>query len=168
MIAGPYDAVKIWATERFQRVESHVRNYPIPGWGMHSERFLNFSVFPAMINNTSNDSTMQNPINKNRRKKKQSSSSSSSSSSSLGYTLDQNPNICFLRARADGSVWIEDCDESFNCDMESVVLQLLAKYHPTKSSNSSPDVHCTRKSIKGIKFQDILLCQEGGWPFEQK
>jgi len=32
MIAGPYDAVKIWATERFQRIESHVRNYPIPGW----------------------------------------------------------------------------------------------------------------------------------------
>jgi hypothetical protein len=137
MVAGPYETVKIWATERFQRVESHVRTYPIPGWGMHSERFLDFSIFPAMLN----------------------ASSQSSLSFSSGYAMDQNPNICFLRARADGSVWIEDCQESFDCDMEPVVFQLLAKYHNIANNNNDGGINCTTKSIEGIKYQDILTCR---------
>jgi hypothetical protein len=47
MVYGPYEAVKIWATERFQRLEDHVVSYE-PGYGMHSERFLNHSIFPAI------------------------------------------------------------------------------------------------------------------------
>ena len=47
MIYGSYRGVKIWSTERFQRLESHVRTYE-PGYGMHSERFLNHSIFPAI------------------------------------------------------------------------------------------------------------------------
>lgn len=130
MVAGPYDAVKIWATERFRRIENHVRNY-LPGWGMHSERYLNFTIVPAMLNASSR------------------------------YTMDQNPNICFLRARADGSVWIQDCYDSFSCDMEPVVLQLLAKYHNMANSSSDGGINCTRKRIAGIKNQDVMLCREG-------
>ncbi|CAB9510071.1 expressed unknown protein [Seminavis robusta] len=44
---GPYDAVKIWATERFSRLDDHVHNYE-PGWGMHSERFLESAIFTAI------------------------------------------------------------------------------------------------------------------------
>jgi hypothetical protein len=44
---GPYDAVKIWATERFARLDDHVHNYE-PGWGMHSERFLENAIFKAI------------------------------------------------------------------------------------------------------------------------
>lgn len=44
---GPYDAVKIWASERFMRLEQHVRTYE-PGWGMHSERFLQSAIFSAI------------------------------------------------------------------------------------------------------------------------
>lgn len=44
---GPYSAVKIWATERFKRVEQHVHTYE-PGWGMHSERFLESAIFGAI------------------------------------------------------------------------------------------------------------------------
>jgi hypothetical protein len=47
MIYGPYDAVKIWATERFQRIDDHVQKVQ-PGIGMHSERFLNGSILPAI------------------------------------------------------------------------------------------------------------------------
>eukprot|EP00980_Cylindrotheca_fusiformis_P008621 scaffold1830_cov117-Cylindrotheca_fusiformis.AAC.20 len=47
MVYGSYEAVKIWSTERFERLESHVLTYE-PGYGMHSERFLNHSIFPAM------------------------------------------------------------------------------------------------------------------------
>jgi hypothetical protein len=73
--------------------------------------------------------------------------------------MDQNPNICFLRARADGSVWIEDCQESFDCDMEPVVFQLLAKYHNIANNNNDGGINCTKKSIEGIKYQDILTCR---------
>mmetsp|Transcript_25395 Transcript_25395/g.54160 ORF Transcript_25395/g.54160 Transcript_25395/m.54160 type:complete len:520 (+) Transcript_25395:48-1607(+) len=142
MIAGPYDAVKVWATERFQRIESHVRDYPIPGWGMHSEKFMNFSIFPAMLSASKDDSKKL------------------SSSLSPGYVLDQNPSVCFLRARADWSVWIEDCNDSFDCDMEPVVLQLLAKYYPLSNDTSNTrGVNCTRKSIEGIKYQDVVSCR---------
>jgi hypothetical protein len=48
LVYGPYQAVKIWATERFDRVETHVRTYNEPGYGLHSERFLNHSIFPPM------------------------------------------------------------------------------------------------------------------------
>ena len=77
MVYGPYDAIKIWSTERFDRLETHVLTYEEPGYGLHSERFLNHSIFPPIRD--------------------------------LGYTVVGNSQICFFRARADGSVWINDC-----------------------------------------------------------
>lgn len=77
MVYGPYEAVRVWATERFDRLESHVRTYDEPGYGLHSERFLDHSIFPAIR--------------------------------ALGYRVEANPEVCFFRARADGSVWISDC-----------------------------------------------------------
>ena len=78
MFYGPNKAVKIWATERFQRLEDHVLTYEEPGYGMHSERFLNHSIFPAIREIE-------------------------------GVEVVADPDICFLRARADGSTWINDC-----------------------------------------------------------
>lgn len=48
MIYGPYEAVKIWATKRFDLIEERVALAKDPGYEMHSEKFLNASVFPAM------------------------------------------------------------------------------------------------------------------------
>lgn len=54
IIYGPREAVKIWATQRFAHLESHVdfilKNDP--GWGMHSERFVNYTLFPLIQNVT--------------------------------------------------------------------------------------------------------------------
>lgn len=47
MIYGPYDAVKLWATGRFQRFEDNIHKIPA-GHGMHSEVFLDTLVFPAI------------------------------------------------------------------------------------------------------------------------
>jgi hypothetical protein len=77
MVYGPYEAVKVWATERFDRLETHVLTYE-PGYGLHSERFLNHSIFGAIRDE-------------------------------LHYDVTTNPEICFFRARADGTVWINDC-----------------------------------------------------------
>jgi len=50
LIVGPRDAVEIWAAQRFERLDAHIefvrRNHP--GWGMHSEKYLNWSIFPAI------------------------------------------------------------------------------------------------------------------------
>ena len=77
LIYGPYDAVKIWATKRFELIEERANTQIDPGYTMHSERFMNSSIIPAM--------------------------------EQLGYEHIQNPDICFLRTRADESAIITDC-----------------------------------------------------------
>jgi hypothetical protein len=102
MIYGPYDAVKIWASERFLRLPTqHLRNLQQherdrhsindtstskikagislrQGDGVHSERFLCFTIFPAIRN--------------------------------AGIEIRSDPDLCFLRARADESIRFADCD----------------------------------------------------------
>jgi hypothetical protein len=46
MIHGPYEAVKMWATERLPRVHEHVQK-PNVG-GLHSERYLKRTIFPLI------------------------------------------------------------------------------------------------------------------------
>lgn len=50
IIYGPYDAVKQWSTTRFSSLDHHVqwilKNKP--GWGMHSEKFVNYTILPAI------------------------------------------------------------------------------------------------------------------------
>ena len=45
---GPRRAVEIWATRRFEAVEDRARLQPEPGYTMHSERFLNSTIFPLI------------------------------------------------------------------------------------------------------------------------
>ena len=48
MMYGPYKAVKIWATKRFELIEERARLRRDPGFEMHSERFLNASILPEI------------------------------------------------------------------------------------------------------------------------
>ena len=48
MMYGPYEAVKIWATKRFELIEERARLRQDPGFEMHSERFLNASILPEI------------------------------------------------------------------------------------------------------------------------
>lgn len=48
MVYGPYEAVKIWATKRFELMEERASLQEDAGWIMHSEKFLDSTVFPAM------------------------------------------------------------------------------------------------------------------------
>jgi len=82
MIVGGYEAVKIWATQRFDRIDHHVvHTIPRPGMGMHSEHFMSNSILPAILEETN-------------------------------ATIITDPSICFWRVRADQSVWIGDCDKA--------------------------------------------------------
>jgi len=48
MIYGPHEAVKVWATKRFDLVEERVENAQDIGMKMHSESFMNGTIFPAI------------------------------------------------------------------------------------------------------------------------
>ena len=108
-ISGPFDAVKIWATQRFQLIDEYADaaatgggvssggdsssdvasspefNVKIPppevGRVMHSESFLNATVMNIIRNQ-------------------------------LQYYIAEDNWVCFLRVRADGAIWIDDCHGS--------------------------------------------------------
>ena len=48
MFIGPYNAVKIWATQRFALVEHQVQTYKPKGFGVHYERMMSHSILPKM------------------------------------------------------------------------------------------------------------------------
>jgi hypothetical protein len=48
MIYGPADAVQIWAAGRFQRLAEHVQRVANTGDGIHPEKFLYHTIFPAI------------------------------------------------------------------------------------------------------------------------
>ena len=48
MIYGNFDGVKIWSTRRFSLIEVRALSRRNAGWVMHSERFLDSTVFPAI------------------------------------------------------------------------------------------------------------------------
>ena len=79
MIYGPYDAVKIWSTTRFENLDEHVQfikgvRY---GFGMHSESFVEYNLLPNI--------------------------------GSKGYQIVEHSHLCFFRVRVDESVWWDDC-----------------------------------------------------------
>ncbi|KAG7343269.1 hypothetical protein IV203_021214 [Nitzschia inconspicua] len=84
MVYGPYNAVKVWATERFERLDNYVRTDVISraGYGMHPEKFLNRALLPHITKK-------------------------------LGYRLEKTKRFCFVRVRADGGIWIDDCNKGF-------------------------------------------------------
>jgi hypothetical protein len=91
MFYGPAAAAKIWATQRLARLENHVHERILqlePGFGMHSERYLYYTIFPAILNETQ-------------------------------VEIAEDDGICLLRARADESVWINDCDSSSTTNKNS-------------------------------------------------
>jgi len=52
MMYGPYEAVKIWATERFQRIEHYIDSCETKGYGMHQERYIGNGILPAIREET--------------------------------------------------------------------------------------------------------------------
>lgn len=48
MIYGPFEPIKIWSTKRFELIEERAKLALDPGYEMHSESFLNTSIFPVM------------------------------------------------------------------------------------------------------------------------
>jgi hypothetical protein len=103
-VVGPYEAVRIWSSERFSLVGEHVKmiERKKPGFGIHDETFLNLTIFPEMINQ--------------------------------GYSVVEDNEICFLRARPDLTIW-KDCP----CSLENIesVLGRKCRHSEFKSVGSN-------------------------------
>jgi len=119
LIYGPTNAVRVWSSQRFDRMESHVRwaQENMPGWGMHSERFVKHALLPAIEQQQ--------------------------------LTIVEHPTLCFFRVRADESVWVSDCDgepdialpsirQSLGKNRRAVVEQLLGRSCSTLSKAENP------------------------------
>ena len=55
MMYGPTEAVRIWATQRFERLDHHISTYEFEGYGMHSERYMEHEILPAIENETGHE-----------------------------------------------------------------------------------------------------------------
>lgn len=99
MIYGPYEAVRIWATTRFETVEEHVQwtMQHKPGYAMHSETFVEGLLQRIQQPSPDND-----------------------------YRVDRHETICFLRVRADETIWVNDCSYPVPFTGESVMRNLPA------------------------------------------
>eukprot|EP00980_Cylindrotheca_fusiformis_P016727 scaffold5030_cov53-Cylindrotheca_fusiformis.AAC.3 len=62
MVYGPYEAVKIWATKRFQLIEERAKIPAFAGRVLHSERFLKHSIIPRMEKVVSSDKVLNPDI----------------------------------------------------------------------------------------------------------
>ena len=111
MVYGPYDAVKIWATQRFQLIEERVSQRVDVGMAMHSEHFLDGTVFPAMRQYYKNHQEHKALLQQNKVARGDMGIEDYSDETATASELDihWNRDICFVRARADVSVMANDC-----------------------------------------------------------
>ena len=123
MIYGPLEGVKVWATKRFELIEKRVKLHLDPGFEMHSERFLNATILPAI--------------------------------KKLGVSLYTNPDICFLRTRADKSVLRHDCDTNVGKTRDLGPVKPLVE--------SIVGTSCHRGGEEEVEFMfRFLSCDFGG------
>ena len=122
IVYGPARAVQIWATQRFAKLESHVQfmyqnNHR--GWGLHSERFVQYALFPAMQQVLQEKDDDHNNSIKSQPQKNESH-------------IIEHPTLCFFRARADETVWVSDCDGS-----PSVALPTIRQHLQRNNNNNN-------------------------------
>jgi hypothetical protein len=95
LIYGPYESIEIWASKRFDKIDDYANSKEaIPGMVMHSETFLKSSIVPSIKKLVSHHNSDNSDIH----------------SYHYNHEIREDRLICFLRVRADGAIWYEDCD----------------------------------------------------------
>jgi hypothetical protein len=125
MIIGPYDAVKLWATERFHRIDHYATKVAAPGTAMHSETFLNDTILTSIR-------------------------------SDLHLQIYEDPWLCFLRVRADGAIWIEDCDAAKSGYGGGFPGRVMSHLKPFLNQNATCRHRWLRDPVRRIKE---LICK---------
>lgn len=108
LIYGPYKAVQVWASQRFDRMDEYVNTMPqtyqnLTGWGIQSERFVNYALLPVITRER-------------------------------GIRVVEHTTMCFLRARSDESIWVNDCEKMASKDYVKRLQKTIMPMHKIKSS----------------------------------
>ncbi|KAG7371343.1 hypothetical protein IV203_019913 [Nitzschia inconspicua] len=127
MIIGPYDAVKLWATERFLRIDHYATKVAPPGTAMHSETFLNDTILTSIR-------------------------------SDLHLPIYEDPWLCFLRVRADGAIWIEDCDAAKSGNGGGFPEPVLPYLKPFLNESATCRQRWLRDPVRRVKE---FFCRQG-------
>lgn len=142
-IAGPYNAVKLWATGRWSRAYQHVHKvlptYGLQKFGLHDERFVALTLIPEIQKMGQTGGTDWNHGRSPIGKKDISNSTTNNDSTTNGdyiasptdfsvgpINVHADPAIYFLRVRADGAIWIRDSpiqngEESDRAKLETIL-----------------------------------------------
>ena len=159
MMYGPYEAMEIYASRRFDLLDRFVQEH---GQGLHPETFLAQVIFPEIRRRTvslradvlvssGGPQTVSSSISE-----KNHHQNVTDTASSLGpqegastFIVHEDASICFVRARADESVWINDCKLGEPLPGlprqvgHNIVLETLDHMKQTLGAS-----HCTRKKFK--------------------
>jgi hypothetical protein len=130
-IAGPYDAVKIWAKGRWSRAYQHVHKvlpkYGLQKFGLHDERIVALTLIPEM-QRMGQGRDGQFPWDKRRNTLSNSTVNDGSDTDSTHGPINvhADPAIYFLRVRANGAIWIRDSpilngEESDRVKLEAIL-----------------------------------------------
>ena len=119
MIYSPFQGVKIWAKKRFKLIKERAKRKKYVGLVMHSESFMVSHIFPSILQ-------WRGGAIKN---------------------IVKNPDICFIRTRADESVMIGDCvhpEGNFPFIETKTSIERIAKKSCTltKIRRKVPGVNC--------------------------
>lgn len=112
MIYGPSDAVRIWAAGRFSRLQRHAQRVHPEGHGIHPERFLHHTIFPAI-----RDAGV--PI--------------------VPWSAPEEATMCFLRVRADRSIRVGDCGRDCETERNRRAVEHLLQ-RPCLWNRANPNV----------------------------
>ena len=95
MMYGPFDALQVYATRRFDLMPHLREHHGLDE--LHPETFLERVVFPEILKLNEANSTRTSSSSQPRQRQRPS------------LSIYEDDSICFVRARADESVWINDC-----------------------------------------------------------
>ena len=119
MMYGPYEAVEIYSSRRFDLLDRFVQEH---GQGLHPEIFLAQVIFPEIRRRTvslganlsvssGGPQTISSSTSDNNHHLNVTDTPSSlrPQEGASTFLVHEDASICFVRARADESVWINDC-----------------------------------------------------------
>uniref|UniRef100_A0A7S4ELH7 Uncharacterized protein n=1 Tax=Pseudo-nitzschia australis TaxID=44445 RepID=A0A7S4ELH7_9STRA len=157
MIYGPYEAVEIWAAQRFTKIDEYARDPNAkPGMVMHSETFMNASLLQSIRKleyNIDVDVDVDNS----------SSGITGTTTATTRGVVVEDPTTCFLRVRADGAIWIEDCDPSKSGfgggypGGEKAYTKLLRKFLPSDIYVKGNKKQQRKSNIKNARCRKRLV-----------
>ena len=128
MIYGPYDAVAPWATNRLSRIFEKIQK-------MKAQNMKTAVAGPLHSQLHQNEKYLRKfilPVIKER-----------------GFEVVEHPTLCFMRARADETVWISDCFiNTVSSIMKGLIGDDIDQLDITKSSHYKEYLEQARKVVE--------------------